>query len=175
MKIMSLRNNVLIVSIAIVTLQTQIACQTPKTQKAYMNKTYKRLKRNLKFAQVSKLNDTVKVLFPSNLRFGFNSSSINGNIMPKMHRFAKALNKYNRTSILINGHTDNVGEKNYNNELSSKRADSAKVALVNYNVDGNRINTWGLGMRYPIATNETEEGRSLNRRVEFVVLYKGKD
>lgn len=137
-----------------------------------MNKTYKRLKRNLKDAQVSKLQDTVKVLFPSNLMFATNMADINEEILPKMHRFANALNRFSRTAVLINGHSDNSGAEEYNNELSDKRAASAKNALVTYKVLGARVNTWGMGQRHPIASNETEAGRALNRRVEFIILYK---
>jgi outer membrane protein OmpA-like peptidoglycan-associated protein len=150
-----------------------VSCGTPKTKHAYMRKTYKKLKRSLKSsAQVSHMNDTVKVIFPSNLMFGFNSASISETVVPKMQRFAGALNKFDRTSILISGHTDNKGTDEYNNELSSKRADSTKIVLALYNVQKDRINTWGMGMRYPVAPNDTEEGRARNRRVEFVILYK---
>lgn len=149
------------------------SCGTPKTKHAYMRKTYKKLKRSLKSsAHVSQLNDTVKVIFPSNLMFDFNSASISETIIPKMQRFATALNKFDRTAILVNGHTDNKGAEQYNNELSSRRADSAKIVLSQFKVQPERINTWGMGMRHPVASNETEEGRALNRRVEFVILYK---
>lgn len=167
-----MKSKILLGAIALLTVQGNIACKTPKTKEKYMRKTYKRLKRNLKFADVSNLNDTVKVIFPSNLMFDFNSSSISENVMPKMNRFAVALNKFNKTAILINGHTDNVGEEGYNFDLSTKRADTAKSALIRYKVATQRINTWGLGMRHPVATNETEEGRARNRRVEFIILYK---
>lgn len=161
-----------ILLLSLATLQSTVACRTPKNQKAYMKKTYKRLKRNLKDAQVSKLQDTVKVLFPSNLMFAPSNAEINATILPKMNRFAKALNRFSRTAVLINGHTDNTGEEDFNNQLSENRAISAKKALVNYSVADNRINTWGLGQRHPIASNDTEEGKALNRRVEFIVLYK---
>lgn len=167
-----MKNKILLGAIALLSLQSNMACRMPKTKGKYMRKTYKRLKRNLKFADVLKLEDTVKVIFPSNLMFGFNSSSISESVMPKMNRFAIALNKFNKTAILVNGHTDNVGEENYNLELSTKRADTAKAALIRYKVNPARINTWGLGMRHPVATNETEDGRSRNRRVEFVILYE---
>lgn len=169
-----MKNKILIGIIALFTLQSAVSCRTPKTKKAYMRKTYKRLKRNLKFAQVSKLDDTVKVIFPSNLMFEFNSSSMSESVMPKMSRFANALNKFDKTAILVNGHTDNVGEMAYNDALSTKRADTAKAALILYKVHPERINTWGLGMRHPIASNETEEGKARNRRVEFVILYQEK-
>lgn len=154
--------------------QTALMSCAPKSKKAYMNKTYKRLNRTLKFAIVSNLNDTVKVIFPSNLMFDFNSVAIYESVMPKIHRFAKTLNKYNKTAILINGHSDNIGEEQYNKDLSAKRADTAKRALMRYNVAPERMSTWGMGMRHPIADNQTEEGRARNRRVEFVILYQAK-
>lgn len=151
-----------------------MSCRTPKNKTAYMNKTYRKLKRKLKDAEVTKLNDTVRVLFPTHLMFGFNSSSISDEAVPKMHRFAKALNQYNKTAILVNGHTDNKGSEEYNNNLSQQRADTAKSKLVFYKVSDERIKTWGMGMRHPIADNSTETGRAKNRRVEFVILYHEK-
>jgi outer membrane protein OmpA-like peptidoglycan-associated protein len=88
-----------------------------------------------------------------------------------MNRFADALNKFEKTAILISGYTDSIGTDEYNEKLSAQRADTAKAALVNNKVANQRINTWGMGKRHPIATNETEEGRALNRRVEFIILY----
>lgn len=167
-----MKNKILLGAIALFLMQGTVSCRTPKTKGKYMSKTFKRLKKDLPFADVSKLNDTVKVIFPSNLMFGVNSSSISESVLPKMNRFAIALNKFNKTAILVNGHTDNVGEENYNIALSTKRADTAKAALILYKVNPSRINTWGLGMRHPIASNETEEGKARNRRVEFVILYE---
>jgi outer membrane protein OmpA-like peptidoglycan-associated protein len=103
--------------------------------------------------------------------FGFNSASINSEVAPSMNRFADALNKFEKTAILISGYTDSIGTDEYNEKLSAQRADTAKAALVNNKVANQRINTWGMGKRHPIATNETEEGRALNRRVEFIILY----
>lgn len=148
------------------------ACGTPKHKKAYMRHTYRHIKKSVKTAEVTKLNDTIKVLFPSNLMFPFNSTSIDSSAQPAMKRFANALVKYNRTSILISGYTDSVGTDDYNNELSAQRADTARRSLENNKVSSERMFTWGMGERQPIATNETEQGRARNRRVEFIILYK---
>lgn len=149
-----------------------VACGTPKHKKAYMRHTFKNIKKSVKNAEVTKLNDTIKVLFPSNLMFPVNSTSIDSSALPAMKRFANALIKYNRTSILISGYTDSVGSDEYNDALSSQRADTARRSLEQNSVSPERMLTWGMGERRPIATNETEEGRARNRRVEFVVLYK---
>lgn len=147
----------------------------PKHKKAYMRHAYKNIKRSVPSAEVVSLNDTIKVLFPANLMFAVNKSNIDSAIQPSMKRFASALNKYNRTAILISGYTDSLGSEEYNDKLSSQRADTAKHTLVNYEVKDSRINTWGMGERHPIASNATEEGRSKNRRVEFVILFEAAD
>lgn len=148
------------------------ACGTPKHKKAYMRHTYRSIKKSVKNAEVTKLNDTIKVLFPSNLMFPVNSTTIDSLALPAMKRFADALIKYNRTSILISGYTDSVGTDEYNDQLSAKRADTARKSLESNKVSSERIFTWGMGERHPITKNDTEQGRARNRRVEFVVLYK---
>jgi uroporphyrinogen decarboxylase len=87
-------------------------------------------------------------------------------------KIAKVMNKYTETSVLVTGYTDISGTTEINNELSWKRAESAKAALLNYAVANKRIYTWGFGAKNPIASNETAEGRNQNRRVEFVILEK---
>lgn len=72
--------------------------------------------------------------------------------------------------IRLVGHTDNVGSDQFNLKLSQGRAESVKEALVKRGVAPERIETLGMGKRQPIATNNTEEGRAQNRRVELVIL-----
>lgn len=80
-------------------------------------------------------------------------------------------NKPNVT-ILVEGHTDNIGNNKLNDELSLKRAESVKSYLVRKNIDPQRILTKGYGKRKPIASNDTEFGRRLNRRTEIIILSK---
>lgn len=121
---------------------------------------------------MTKYNDTVKVSFPTNILFDKESYIISETVLPSIVRFAAALNKYDKTAILVSGFTDSLGTEEYNNNLSMMRAEMAKKTLVNNEVLPERINTWGMGERHPIASNETEAGRAKNRRVEFVILYK---
>lgn len=74
--------------------------------------------------------------------------------------------------IEIRGHTDNVGRPENNLALSAARAASVKKALVDQGIDSGRIETVGLGETQPIADNETDEGRRLNRRTEFIIKKK---
>jgi outer membrane protein OmpA-like peptidoglycan-associated protein len=142
-----------------------------KKKHTYMEAAYVALKDAVNEAEVTMLNDTVKVLFPEHLLFQKNSAQINEATSPLMQRFAKALNQYVKTSILINGYTDVTGGEEINSKLSQNRADSAMGMLKNFAVDKNRMYTWGLGSANPIGDNNTESGRRRNRRVEFIILY----
>ncbi|MDR0927707.1 MAG: OmpA family protein [Ignavibacteria bacterium] len=75
-------------------------------------------------------------------------------------------------TVMIEGHTDSVGSNELNDVLSERRADAVKNYLVNMGVKPNRIQTTGFGKRKPIASNDSEFGRSLNRRTEIVILSK---
>lgn len=139
-----------------------------------MNANYEVLKEELKEAEITKLQDTIKVIFPNHLMFNTGSSEIFASIQSLFVRFGKALNQYDKTQILISGHTDNTGDENRNVDLSLQRALAAKTKLVSESVDSNRLFTWGVGSRVPLASNAVEEGRARNRRVEFIVLYAPK-
>jgi len=140
-------------------------------QHTYIQETYLGIKEAVNEAEVTILNDTIKVLFPEHLLFQKSSSDINTETYPLMERFAKALNKYDKTDILINGYTDNTGSEELNNDLSKARAQNAKDVLMQKGVDSLRMLTWGLGSKNPIADNNSMQGKSRNRRVEFIILY----
>jgi len=142
-----------------------------KKKHAYMEAAYTSIKGAVNEAEVSILNDTIKVLFPEHLLFKKSSSSIQKETYPLMQRFANALNQYPQTNILINGYTDITGGDALNTTLSKQRADSAMTVLGEFSVKKDRMLTWGFGSSNPIADNQTEEGRRRNRRVEFVILY----
>jgi outer membrane protein OmpA-like peptidoglycan-associated protein len=72
--------------------------------------------------------------------------------------------------IRIEGHSDSVGDANTNLEISQKRADAVLEALVSLGVEAERVTTQGMGEDFPIASNETEEGRAQNRRVDVILL-----
>jgi len=150
-----------------------ISCGAGKHNKKQrqLNQTYKSLKKELPEAQVTMVHDTIKIMFPESVLFPTGSAEINESFMPKMEVFAKVLNKYEKTSILINGYTDNTGTPQLNQSLSNNRAINSKKTLNKYNVPNSRMYHWGRGESNPIASNDTPEGRKKNRRVEFIVLY----
>lgn len=166
------KNTLLLFVLSLIIQGFVSSCSPDYQQKTYMRKTYKKIRNTVKEAEVTNLNDTIKVLFPSNLMFAVDSFSIATTVLPTMERFATVLNKFDKTAILISGFTDSLGTEEYNNKLSTLRAEMAKKTLLQYAVYPERINTWGMGERHPVAPNETDAGRAKNRRVEFVILYK---
>lgn len=89
--------------------------------------------------------------------------------MTTIDKLASFLAEYPDKTLLVEGHTDNVGTDEYNQSLSERRALSVKNALMQAGVDGSRIDTMGLGETHPITDNSTSAGRLKNRRVEIVI------
>ena len=141
----------------------------------YMKSAYKEMRKDLKEAQVSISNDSVRVIFPNNLLFETNSDSVKAGFFPTIERFADILTKYEATRVLVVGHTDSIGgDGDYNLKLSNRRAASASRALSAKKIAKDRLETWGMSSKEPVATNATEEGRAKNRRVEFIILHNYK-
>ena len=74
--------------------------------------------------------------------------------------------------IELSGHTDNLGEEDYNLQLSKNRANEVKEYLVKNGLSEKQIKTKGYGSEKPLVANDTEDGRLQNRRVEFIILKK---
>ncbi|MDR1985027.1 MAG: OmpA family protein [Prevotellaceae bacterium] len=152
-------------------------CASQKTatedkQKDYMQNVYTTLINEISNdAEVAIVEDSIKVIFKSGVLFNVNETVVVKELYPCFKRFAKVLNKYVNTKILITGHTDNTGDEKANIELSQKRADNAKKLLNEFDVNESRMFTLGHGSAIPIDNNNTVSGRSKNRRVEFVILY----
>lgn len=115
---------------------------------------------------------TSEVFTINNINFENNSAVL----LPIAYRPLEDLANYllmNRhLNLVITGHTDNVGQENANLILSENRAKSVAQFLINRGISNNRISSNGKGEVYPITTNETTEGRAINRRVEFKILNK---
>lgn len=115
-------------------------------------------------------SDSTEVMITADINFLFDSYEIPGESYNLLNSLVKLMNKYPTQRIQINGHTDDLGSDDYNNELSFKRAEVIANYLNQYGVSKFRINYKGFGNSKPIATNITTEGRSKNRRVEFIFL-----
>ena len=105
----------------------------------------------------------------------FNSGG--ANLKPSSQRRLDPLVQYlqgnSQREIIIEGHTDSIGNPETNKRLSLKRADTVKQYLITRGIDSTRIETRGFGEEVPVATNTTNAGRSLNRRVEVVIKTPG--
>ncbi len=134
-----------------------------------MDKQAEELAYDLPGATVQRVGEGITVTFPEGLLFGFDSDRINASAQDNLRRFAASLQKYPNTRTLIVGHTDSDGSTAYNMELSDRRAQSAANFLSGEGVNPSRISTAGRGENEPIATNSSDAGRQLNRRVEVAI------
>lgn len=86
-----------------------------------------------------------------------------------MQKLADFLKQYPHRTVLVEGYTDNTGSDALNQELSARRANAVKTALMDMDVEGERISTRGHGKAFPVASNSTASSRQLNRRVEIIL------
>lgn len=155
------------------------ACRTKKAatttsspmNRVYMGRVYTDLQKNLRDARVVRSGDTVKVIYPELAMFDFNKDVIKPEALPSFLRFARILKEYDRVRFFIDGYTDNVGTTEVNNDLSRRRAESARSFMEQNGILSSRMRIHAHGFENPIMSNETAEGRQANRRVEFVLLY----
>lgn len=111
-----------------------------------------------------------EVIRLNNIFFDFDKATLRPESFPELEKVVKFLNDSPKMVIEINGHTDNLGNDDYNLNLSQERTDAVKNYLVSNGIPPERIQTKGYGESKPVATNDTEEGRQLNRRIEFVII-----
>jgi outer membrane protein OmpA-like peptidoglycan-associated protein len=109
------------------------------------------------------------VLTLGDVMFDTGRSELKSGGMRKIDQLAQFLTEHPDRRVQIDGFTDSVGGDAYNEELSQRRADAVKAALVSRNVDPGRMSTEGYGKAYPVASNSDSGGRQLNRRVEVVI------
>jgi outer membrane protein OmpA-like peptidoglycan-associated protein len=122
--------------------------------------------------QVSQTADNrLKINVPSDAGFATGSAQLNAKLHPALDQLASGLQQNPTETVQVVGYTDNTGSDSVNNPLSQDRAQSVQSYLVSRGVQPQRISTQGLGAQYPVAPNETAEGRAQNRRVEIFVAY----
>lgn len=112
-------------------------------------------------------NNNVIVLDTNQLKFDFNSATIKEEYTPILEKLKNYIEAKNE-KISITGYTDSKGTKEYNKELSLRRAESLEEKLIELGLSPEKIiETKGNGDKNPVASNDTEEGRSANRRIEI--------
>jgi outer membrane protein OmpA-like peptidoglycan-associated protein len=135
----------------------------------YMDQQEAELRRYLQGTgvSVSRVGDQIVLNMPSNITFASDQYDVVPAFYDTLNAVALVLNKYNRTFVDINGHTDSTGGLQHNQVLSERRADSVARQLAQNGVDSRRFAINGYGPSQPIASNASPDGRAQNRRVEI--------
>ncbi len=102
--------------------------------------------------------------------FESGSATLDPESNPRLDRVVEYMTHMASARIRVGGHTDNVGDPRRNLALSQERADAVRRYLVSHGIDGSRVEAVGYGDAQPVATNDTEEGRQQNRRIEAIEL-----
>jgi outer membrane protein OmpA-like peptidoglycan-associated protein len=112
------------------------------------------------------------ILNLGNILFDFNKFTLRKGFEDKLSKVAEVLQKYPSIDITVSGYTDNVGEEEYNKTLSENRAKTVAEFLTHSGISPSRISYSGYGSDNPVSAGNSEEGRSLNRRVEIKLITK---
>jgi outer membrane protein OmpA-like peptidoglycan-associated protein len=117
-------------------------------------------------------DDTLLVHFESDVLFDVDSASLDSSGRQTLEDVAGVINEYDKTAVVVQGHTDSTGSEEHNQSLSDRRASSVRGYLVSRGVDADRVASVGMGEGYPVASNDSESGRQLNRRVDLLLKAK---
>ena len=128
----------------------------------------------LENAQVETVTDVngltaIKVTFDNGILFDFNKSTLKPAAKAELDKFAAEMSDMTDTNINVYGHTDNVGSAEANKKVSEQRASSVANYLAGKGIAKDRLVAEGLSYDFPVASNDTEEGRAQNRRVEIYI------
>lgn len=138
-----------------------------------MDKQAEKLAQELEGAQVSRVGEGIAVTFDSGILFPFDSAELTSEARSNLRKLADSLQDEARTNVMILGHTDSDGSDSYNQLLSERRGRSALDYLTGQGVASSRLVSRGRGEAEPIASNESDEGKRQNRRVEVAIYANG--
>jgi outer membrane protein OmpA-like peptidoglycan-associated protein len=138
----------------------------------YMDTQEAKLRKTLRDTGVSveRDGDNINLVMPGNITFVTAGHDLSADFHAVLDSVILVLQEFDKTIIVVSGHTDSKGSVDYNQALSERRADSVAEYLLDQGVVVARLETIGFGEGNPIADNATAEGRSLNRRVELSLL-----
>lgn len=140
-----------------------------------MDKQAREIQTALPGAQVERVGEGIKLTLGENaVRFDTNKSTLTTTAKANLDKLVAVFQSYSETDIVIYGYTDNTGTVEHNQTLSEQRAASVKAYLASKGLNVARFTTTGMGVADPIATNDTPEGRTQNRRVEFAIVANDK-
>jgi len=140
-----------------------------------MDKQAREISQSLPGADVERVGEGIHLtLKEDSILFDTGKSTLTAKAKTNLDKLIPVFTEYSDTNIEIYGYTDNTGSAAFNLTLSEKRAESVKSYLISKGLVASRFKTTGLGIEQPIATNDTPEGRSQNRRVEFAITANDK-
>ena len=139
-----------------------------------MDKQAEEMEKVLGDAEITREGESIVINFKEKVLFGYDQSVLSNSAQTSLDKLADILEKYPDTDIRIIGHTDSKGSIRYNQNLSVRRASAVATYLRSADVASSRISTIGMGEKDPVATNDNDEGRAMNRRVEFVITANEK-
>ena len=139
-----------------------------------MDKQAEEIKNTVPDAKVERVGEGIVVEFNSNVLFGFDESTLSADAKTSLDKLVKVLVAYPDTDIEIQGHTDSKGSVSYNQALSERRATAVSGYLEGQGTEGSRLTIKGYGETIPKYENNTAEGRTENRRVEFLIAANEK-
>jgi outer membrane protein OmpA-like peptidoglycan-associated protein len=118
---------------------------------------------------LERIDDEIVMTWPSDELFDLDSAMLKLDAQDKLRQVTDVLAKYPDTGVQIAGHTDNVGTEDYSRKLSERRAISVRNFLTGAGTEASRVKAVGFGTDDPLASNDTEEGRRLNSRIEITI------
>jgi outer membrane protein OmpA-like peptidoglycan-associated protein len=139
-----------------------------------MDKQAEEIKNTVPDAKVERVGEGIVVEFSSNVLFGFDESTLSADAKTSLDKLVKVLDSYPETNIEIQGHTDSKGSLDYNQALSERRATAVSGYLQGQGTAGSRLTIKGYGETIPKYENTTDDGRTENRRVEFLIAANEK-
>ncbi len=139
-----------------------------------MDKQAEEIKNTVPDAKVERVGEGIVVEFSSSVLFGFDKSDLSADAKANLDKLVTVLNHYPDTDIEVQGHTDSKGSDAYNQTLSEQRAGNVSKYLFSKGIGNSRVATKGFGESLPKYSNDTEDGRAQNRRVEFVITANEK-
>ena len=140
-----------------------------------MDKQAREISQTLPGADVERVGEGIHLtLKEDSILFDTGKSTLTSKSQANLDKLIPIFTEYGDTNIEIFGYTDNTGSPEFNLKLSAKRAEAVKTYLASKGLVASRFKTTGLGIEQPIATNDTPEGRSQNRRVEFAITANEK-
>lgn len=119
---------------------------------------------------IAREGDNIRLVMPSNITFDIDRYDVRPGFYNTLEDIALVLREYNQTQINIYGHTDATGGAEYNQVLSERRAQAVGEFLSANGISSQRIASFGYGEQYPVANNDSADGRAQNRRVELELI-----